>query len=333
MHPRLRKWLDMESEPTPKVFPAPLIIAGCMRSGTSMLVDKLTQHPQLLKIGVELNDIWSAIGGAPCREPCAYRDESHAHPQYAHNMVTYFSEFIRKSKTIRRHLMRAKNYYREGKGSVFLDWDNLIPVNKSPHLTNKLRYVHSLFPDGKILFIIRSIEGHSASMKIHFDRNYEQEGIVSWLPEDSYGCYTRKREGVKPKGVVEGRCYPGDFSVIPEMWIRLNALALQDMAGLPESCYKVVLYEDMVLHWKESLTKIFQFLDLDPRHHRETERIIHSHMKIINTTTEGNPLEKWKKALSGHEIEQLRAVVNDHKPTYDMIQKHIRGHTIAVTNI
>ena len=294
-----------------------------------MLVDKLTQHPQLLKVGVELNDIWTSIGGAPCISPCAYRDETDAVPEAGQNMAAYFAEFIRKSKTVRRHLMRAKNYFREKKGSIFLDWDHLIPVNKSPHLTNKLRYVHALFPQSKILFIIRSIEGHSASMKIHFERDYKRLGLVSWMPENEEGCYSRLPEGQVPADAAPGRCFPGDFSVIPEMWIRLNARALEDLTTLPEDRYRVIVYEDMVLNWEESLKSIIDFLGLDPRHQAATEKIVHSQMKIINTTTKGNPLEKWKKALSEQEVEQLREVIEANRQTYERIQSRIQQYTLA----
>lgn len=329
MHPRLRKWLDMESEPTPQPFPAPVFIAGCMRSGTSMLVDKLTQHPQLLKIGVELNDIWTAIGDAPCRAPCAYRNETHARPQAGYNMATYFAEFIRKSRSWRRHLMRAKNYFREDKGSIFLDWDNVVPVNKSPHLTNKLRYVHSLFPEGKILFIIRGIEGHSASMKIHFDRNYEETGLISYLPKNPKGCYSRVPQRARqPEGVFPERCYPGDFSIIPEMWIRLNQLALEDMSELPNGSYKVIVYEELVQNWDVVLRDIFDFLDLEPKHESSTKKIIQSQMKIINTTTKGSPLEKWRRTLTKEEINEMYEVIERHQASYDAIMEQVEGYRI-----
>ncbi|RMG59044.1 MAG: sulfotransferase, partial [Bacteroidetes bacterium] len=299
----------MMSEPEPRPFPAPVFIAGCMRSGTSLLVDKLTQHPQLLKIGVELNDIWTAIGGANCLAPCEYRTEKDATFEAANNMAAYFAEFMREARHPRRYLMRAKNRYRQGLGRIAYDWEHLIPVNKSPHLTNKLRYVHRLFPQARILFIVRSIEGHSASMKVHFDRDYQRDGLVNILPEDSRGCYTRLTTPPEPAA----RAYPGDFSIIPEMWIRLNALALQDLQHIDPDRVRVMAYEDLVQRQPEVLRSIFDFLALRSEHATTTERIIHSGMKVINTTTAGDPMQKWRKTLSDSEIAQMEAVIQTHR--------------------
>ena len=309
----------MLSEPTPQPFPAPVFIAGCMRSGTSLLVDKLTQHPQLLKIGVELNAIWTAIGGASCQAPCSYRDETHATYAAANNMTAYFAHFMHDARRLRRHLMRAKNRYRQGLGRIAYDWDHLVPVNKSPHLSNKLRYVHALFPRARFLFIVRGIEGHSASMKVHFDRDYARAGLVNLFPPDPRACYTRQASAA-PAGV---RAYPGDFSIIPEMWIRLNALALQDLQHLPPDQVQVIAYEDLVARQPETLRRIFDFLDLRPAHAATAERIIHSGMQVINTTTTGDPMQKWRKTLSEAEIAQLEAVIQAHRAGYDFIQQEL----------
>ncbi|MEZ4771901.1 MAG: sulfotransferase [Bacteroidia bacterium] len=328
MNESLRKFLRLETEIPPKVFPAPLFIAGCMRSGTSLLVDKISQHPQLLKIGMELNDIWSAIGEAPCVGYCMHRDESHASFSAATNMAHYFDRFIADAKSGRRYLMRVSNLFRFGSGAFSYDWDHLIPVNKSPHLTNKLRYIHTLFPQSKIVLIIRSIEGHCASTKVFFDREYELLKRINYIPQDPKGCYTRFSEDITPEGVIPDRCYPGDFSVIPEMWIRLNALGLRDLLSLPEDSVRIISYEDLVNRQSEVLGKLFDFLDLNPAHHNHSEKIKTSGLKVINTSTSGDPLKKWKKHLSDQELATINQTIENFRPDYDFITQSLNEKNI-----
>ena len=46
----LRNAFGTHGEPAPKPLAAPIFVTGCMRSGTTFLVDKMATHPQLLKI-------------------------------------------------------------------------------------------------------------------------------------------------------------------------------------------------------------------------------------------------------------------------------------------
>ncbi|MDX2246227.1 MAG: sulfotransferase [Bacteroidia bacterium] len=328
MNESLRKFFRLETEIPPKVFPSPLFIAGCMRSGTSLLVDKISQHPQLLKVGMELNDIWTAIGEAPCVGYCEHRDESHASFAAAANMAHYFDRFVADARSLRRYLMRLSNLFRFGSGTFSYDWDHIIPVNKSPHLTNKIRYVHTLFPQSKIVLIIRSIEGHCASTKVFFDREYQLLKRVNYIPTDPEGCYTRFSEDTPPKSVIPGRHYPGDFSVIPEMWIRLNALGLRDILTLPADSFRIINYEDLVNRQPEVLQRLFDFLQLRSVHTAKAEKIKTSGLKVINTSTSGDPLKKWEKYLSSEEQEIIRKTIKNFREDFDFITQTLNEKNI-----
>ena len=298
----------MQVEPDPVEFPAPLFITGCMRSGTSVLVEKLCRHPQLLRIGMELNDIWTAIGGASCKGVCEHKTEDDVSSEATANMVAYMMRYIELAQRPQRYLMRIRNRYLSGGNSVFKDFDRIIPVNKSPHLMNKLRYVHGMFPQAKFVFIIRSIEGHSASTKVFFDREYRQSGRKNYLPRDDKGCYARFYPWEKVRGADLNRCYPDDFSIIPEMWIRLNALALEEITHLPPEQVMIIAYEDLITRQAETLQEVFTFIDPDAQHRSKTHKIIHEPMKVFNTSTKGNPLEKWRHLLSADELAVIQSV-------------------------
>jgi len=186
----LRNFLGTHGEPLPKKSNMPLFITGCMRSGTTYLTNKLTGHPQLLKIGTELNSVWTKIGGASILRYCDYKGPENVNCYYTYQMSNYLFRFINESKSLKRHLMRANIYYSRKIGRISYDWDNLIPVNKSPHLMNKIGYVNKLFPQSKYIFIVRDIFGHSASMKVHFNTLYKNKQCIYYIPENPKACWS-----------------------------------------------------------------------------------------------------------------------------------------------
>lgn len=298
----IRKWFKLNPEPPGLPFQAPVFIIGCMRSGTTFLVDKLTQHPQLLKVGSELRGVWTEIGGAPCGGKVgSYRGSMDAKPTYAANMAAYFQDFVHQSQSVNRHLMRAKQKWKQGSSAIFYDWERVIPVNKSTHLVNKIAYLHALFPKARFIFILRDLPAQVASLKVHSLRHFDQAGTLLYAPEaekDSWGQGARSLFG---SDIPDARFFPEHFSLIPEMWVRLNQLALTELSELPPARFRVIEYQDLVSHQASILGQVFDFLELHPQHRSQEERIAGTKMKIINTTSAGNPLDKWKHTLDAGE--------------------------------
>ena len=315
---KLRKILGTQGEPDPQLARLPLFITGTMRSGTTLLVNKLSEHPQLFKIGDELNHIWTEIGGASCVGICEHKNENEADNYYTYQMTNYFSQYIHKSKNTVRKLMRLYWYQKHNIGRINYDWDEIVPMNKSTHLMNKIGYVNGLFPGAKIILIIRDIYGQSSSQKFHFDEDFKKRQMYNFVPDDTMGCWTRR----KIKNVDDlntDKVYPGNFSVIPAMWLRLNSIALDKINELPEPQRLVISYEDLVQNQSAVLKKVFGFIGLNPGHEHEVEKICNQVMKFRNTTTAGNPLNKWKKLLSVNEIEQINTQINENRDAYDKI--------------
>ena len=321
LSPKLRDLFGTHGQLPPAEFPAPLFITGCMRSGTTFLVNKVTHHPQLLKIGSELNEIWTAIGGASCQGECEYRGEEHGDFVALANMVHYFDRFIEASKSTKRHLMRAQHkYLQKLETRVGYDWDRIIPVNKSPHLMNKIGYIHRLFPKSPVVLIVRDIFAQCASMKVHFDNDFQRDGRVNFIPTDPKGCWSRYPQDQVPEAYQGAPHYPGDFGLLPEMWIRLNAQALASIEALPADKRVVICYEDLIQRQAAGMEQVFAALPLDARHAEAARDIAAHQTTVINTTTKGNPLEKWRKQLSGEEIGAIEAAVARSQVTYDRIQ-------------
>lgn len=300
LNKQLRALLGSESEPKYPIENAPLFITGCMRSGTTLLVDKLSWHPQLLKIGTELNDIWTDYGNAPIREKCIAMNASNENYQSLRQMTIYFTKFIQESKGIKRHIIRSADKLRTGKGRIFYDWEHLIPLNKSPHLTNKLDLILSLFPESKVLLIIRNPYAHSASMKFFIKNEFNKTGNIFFAPENNKDCW-KITPIQQHKNLLK---YPGDFKSIPLMWKRLNILALQAARKFPERVY-LVSYEALISNPEYEYRNIFEFLNLESKHKEIEEKIIQNPLKFKNTFTQGSSLNKWKKQLTSNEISSV----------------------------
>lgn len=313
----LRQWFKTNPQPLSREVQPPLFITGVMRSGTTFLVSKVVSHPQLLKVGDELDKVWNHIGGAQIGEQCVHKTAADASGEYTYQMSNYFFDFIQESKGLKRHLMRAANKYNKEFGRIFHDWEHIIPVNKSPHLINKMDYVLGLFPTSKFVYIIRDIRGHSASMKVHFNFYRTKKGKVAFVPESDLDCWSLVDE--TPETELGPTSYPPTFELIPEMWIRLNHIGLKTAQQLGREKVMVVQYEDLITHQEELLTQIFDFIGVHEQHREETAKIARATMANINTTTQGNSLEKWKKTLTEEEKQALEATIADHQSSYDEV--------------
>ena len=317
--PKFRKIFGTHGQPAPSEANMPVFITGCMRSGTTFLADKLASHPQLLKIGAELNEVWTQVGGANCSNPCEHKTEEDAEFTYSYNMSSYITDFIRSSRSLKRHFMRLNNKLAGIPCRVSYDWNNIIPLNKSPHLINKTRYVHQLFPSSKILFIVRDIYAHSASMKIYLNWLKIKSGIVHISPENKSECWTSVRLKSAAAKTGSGLYYPGAFKAIPLMWLRLNRMAFEELYQISDDQVIILSYEDMIRQQNNVFKKLFSFLDLDERYRAHENRIAGKLVEHKNTTTKGNPLTKWRSYLSDGEKAIIHETIKEHQESYDFI--------------
>ena len=311
----LRNLFGTHGEPAARITNAPLFVTGCMRSGTTFLVDKLSSHPQLLKIGVELNQVWTDIGGASIKETCDHKVAADASAEYTYQMTAYFANFIQESRSFKRKAMRRYAKYFHGLGRASYDWENIIPVNKSPHLMNKLGYVGALFPKSTLLLIVRDVYSHSASMKYHFEKLHKADGRTYFMEDSPEACYSQSY-GEVPEGKPS---FPGDFSIIPALWIRMNTLAFKELNEATFQQKIVVSYEDLVTNQKGTLIAVFEALKLMPSHATASSEIAEKATVLVNTTTKGNPLEKWKDQLSSEEVDAIDSALSKHAEDYAFI--------------
>ena len=287
----LSKILNVPTEKPAKQFNDPVFLIGLMRSGTTLLMHSLSEHPQLLKVGFELNTMWREVGGLKGdKNSCPRLTEDDFKQIYLKNVVHYFSDYIADSKSILRHLSRIDQRRVHGSGGIFYDWDNVIPLNKSPHLSNKVRYLSKLFPRAKFVVLVRPIESQSASLKKHFQNAKLSKGKEYFLPDENGSCWTKVNETNK---LQSKETATADFSSIVKSWLSLNYTMLKDLEAVNNPSL-IVDYNDLVVDQSKTLRTIFKFLDLKEEHRMKELKIARRSRKIHNTTTKGDPLTKWK---------------------------------------
>ncbi len=308
------------TEPKAKEFKDPVFLIGLMRSGTTFLMNTLSEHPQLLKVGFELNKVWTEIGGAPCSVNCKRRTDGDFEQKYGNNLVAYFTRFIEESKTMKRHFARwsAKRYY--GSGRVFYDWDNVQVLNKSPHLSNKILYLNRMFPKAKYVAVIREPYAHAASLKVHLNKFVESGRYQFYLPNDGSSCWTNIAPS-EAKNFPEDRLYPNNFNLLLEYWLRLNTAIVKDIKEINPENYVIISYEDLVQKQESTLGQVFETLNLSNKHHEKEQAIFSRKRNVQNTSTKGNPLNKWKNQLSIEEISKIDEFVKEHEMDLKVILK------------
>ena len=90
----------------------------------------------------------------------------------------------------------------------------------------------------------------------------------------------------------------------------------------------LVSYEELVTNQQVVLSKLFTALDLRDIHSGVAEDIAKQVTILVNTTTIGDPLKKWKKQLSPAEIEAIDSVLLHQKEDYKFVQDFIQTHQL-----
>ena len=269
-----------------------------MRSGTTLLVNILSSHPQLFKMGYELRKAWEDLAQAPMTTTCPSLNESNADPWFTYQMTRHFDQYICEGKSIMASAKRLRYLSKTGTGRVWFDWKNIIPLTKSTHLINKLPFINTVFPNSKKIIIIRNIYAQSASLKVHLEKALTEKRLSYQMPNHSKSCWDVRKLTKKELASSEI-----DIETIASMWFRLNQLGLEHSQRDQNTL--MIHYEDLVTKQPEVMENVFNFLGLNPKYRSVEKKIAERKYFYKNTTTKGESLSKWKSTLTETEIESI----------------------------
>ena len=303
----LENALNIKREIESSEFTAPIFLTGCMRSGTTYLASLVSEHPNILHLEGELNNIWTEIGGIDCLHDRKYADRSHVEAKYISNMSAYFQrcyqEFTKSKYGIWRRILNLKN----GSGGIAKAKNDLVLLNKSVHFINRTDYLLNMFPNARVILIIRPIESQVNSIKRHFEIK-EKIGQYFNTPTGKESSWNSRKDQKERKWTVED---------LANKWIDLNITAIHDLKRNNESSYNILRYEDLVEKPEAVLKSLYSFLGKDyaAGHFKNLEK-----RKIFNSHTKGNPLTDWEKMLNKEEVNVINKIKEERRAEYDEIQ-------------
>ena len=248
----------MNREP---VIDRPIFIVGCGRSGTTLLFDLLAQHPDVARTtgypDGEDHDGWIRYGhcamagignvhsgdygaGINGSNYCLHLTQSDATPDIAQSMRGYYWEGVLGRNTCKRVL------------------------NKQPHLSNKLGYVLGIFPDARIIQIVRDCQPVVASWIAVMGQH---PSLTVYWPQERFPCFwlfERPRSTAAASAIERhGRFFPGGGEALwVDYWVKVN-LGIEEQMRDSTDQLCVVRYEDLVSAPQQVLDAMCRFCGLE----------------------------------------------------------------------
>lgn len=238
----------------------PVFVVGCGRSGTTLLFDLLAQHPGLARTtgypDGEDHEGWIKHG------KCAMAGLGNVHAaQYGNGINGYHACLHMTGQDVTGEIVESMHGYY---------WQDVLQMNrkkrvlnKQPHLSNKLGYVLGIFPDARIIHIIRDCQPMVASWMAIMNRH---PSLLVYWPEEEHPCLwlLPKPENPAALGCIarHERFYPGGGKKLwIDYWCKINMGIEPQMNGRLQQLL-VIRYEDLVAKPEIALKNILNFCEL-----------------------------------------------------------------------
>jgi hypothetical protein len=298
----------------------PLVILGCIRSGTTVLHELLLEAcPQALDLtddDFESRFFWQhlglKIGSRSTGTYCCAAGETDVSPEQQQTMQKQAAYRSRQEKVI---------------------------ITKNPHLLNKIPFVADVWPEARFVLIVRQAMSVVASKKLLFQNdnmhNEDYPPFVHYWPEDPSPCWwtihndrapgaisvgvlrreakklcralgLKKKRSLTAPGRIYGheplssfalehpdltRYYPGGgFARIPEAWLTLNANACRELCALESDRWMVIDYSELVAQPRETIQRICQLADIIP-----------GRLEAVPARLDASRANKWQADLTEDE--------------------------------
>lgn len=239
----------------------PVFIVGCGRSGTTMLFDLLSNHPEFARThgypDGEDHEGWIKHG------KCVMAGIGNPTNQKFGNGINGYQYCLHMTQedVTDNIVSDMHDYY----------WNDVLcgdakkrVLNKQPHLSNKLDYLLGIFPDAKIIHIVRDCQPMVASWIAIMD---QVPSLMVYVPQDEeFPCLWLMQ---KPETSVainrinrHSRFYPGGGAEsFADYWRKVNDGVIKQMVGM-ESQLLSIRYEDLIEQPHKIAAKLVNFCEL-----------------------------------------------------------------------
>lgn len=285
-----RKVIDFE----PPRLARPLIIVSAPRAGSTLLFETLSRFPDIWTIGEESHEI---IEGIPELHPAAHGyvsnrlTETDATPQVRDALYDRFARQLQDRDG--RHLIDLSPAERPARVRI---------VEKTPKNALRIPFLRALFPDAHFLFLFREPAANISSMI----EGWQSRRFIAYraLPDWPHGPWsfllTPGWESLRDSSPAQ---------IAASQWQAANATIVEDLAGLPRSCWSLVRYRDLVGEPRRTIERITQAAEL--MWDAEVEQRLSQTLPLSSMTVSAPSAEKWRKNAAQIEplLPGLEAVV------------------------
>jgi hypothetical protein len=268
----------------------PIFIVGAGHSGTSLLAKALSKHPTLITWH-ENNKVW--IWGNVFKDSDLLT-ETDLTPKIKNHIENRFVKYLQKS----------------GKNRI---------CDKTPRNCLRIPFILAVFPDAKIIHIVRDgrsvinstknqLARKSYPLWKHLEVKLKGISILDWyvfLPQVFY-VFKKvigmpvKYWGVKPTGWNEWTEKYSLNLMLAKQWVETVTIASSEGKNVSKDNYLEVFYEDFINCPSETIVKIAKFADLE-----NPESII----KFCEAEIDPSRSDKWRKTFDQNTLNELKEII------------------------
>lgn len=265
----------------------PIFVFGNARSGTSLLANLISAHPDLVKWH-EPRTIW------------LYADPGRPHDRFDENDA---------SEKVIRYIRKRFLHYQKAQGGLRV-------VEKTPQNVLKIRYVRAIFPEATYLYIVRNPFSYISSVEAKWQRIVSAKGIVRRIrqtPPLQLPYYLRqfcsdqlnkrifRRKyvrfyGVRYEGMLDDLAHLDLLTVVARQWATCSRIAEEDLAVFESGRVLRIRYEDLVAAPMPYLHEVCAHCGIEP-----TPEMLRMAEEVVDPGRQ----DKWRR----FDPAQLRAVL------------------------
>lgn len=269
----------------------PIFIVGAPRSGTTFVGVALEKHPDIA-VWPETNNVWMWGHAYKLDDTLSEKDLT---PKIKKHIEEKFFRYLKKS----------------GRKRI---------CDKTPRNCLRLRYVLAVFPDAKIIHVVRDGRAVINSTKNEYTKHYV---LPSWkslqnklgnLPIWEWYVYIPRLTallkramgisldywGARPPGWDEwvGKLSPQ--AVLAKQWVSTIEIATQEGRKLPPENYLEIHYEDFIASSQETIARIANFAEIE-----DPAPII----EFCSLNADPSRNNKWKKSIDPNTLDEIRKII------------------------
>lgn len=272
----------------------PILLIGTHRSGTTWLAQQLAQHATLAYWS-EPRYVWS---WGNSYKPDDVLTEADVQPEIAHHIRDRFAQYVAT----------------QGKQRLF---------EKTPSNCFRISFIQKVFPEAKIIHIIRDGRSVFRSADQLMTTGYYRQDVLQrrtlemlqetqvreWPAHIPRILETLRRKitrqplkfwGPRPPGWREWIKTDTQNVILAKQWAAAVSFAVRDSASLRSNQYLRFRYEDLMTYPSQTLRQIFEFAELS-----NDSDLISQIAQTVDTSRQF----KWRDALDESLIEEIKPYV------------------------